>query len=78
MDGKTVYVRHLFDLKPDKLPCPTREDVMASEQPSGRREQSASSSIFSFASGGSAAIKQQLVCIATVFLLVLKVNVLFT
>ncbi|XP_008217372.1 connectin [Nasonia vitripennis] len=52
LNGKRAFVRHIFELKPDKLPCPaaSREDVMASEQPSGRHQ---SSSIFSFVSGAS-------------------------
>ena len=55
LDGKFWYLKHLYELKPEELPCPkpTREDVMASEQPSGRRDQGSSSSIFSFASSGS-------------------------
>ncbi|XP_015187783.1 PREDICTED: connectin isoform X2 [Polistes dominula] len=40
LDGKVCYVKHLFDLKLEDLPCPetTREDLMASEQPSSRHE----------------------------------------
>ncbi|KAF7380590.1 hypothetical protein HZH68_016455 [Vespula germanica] len=42
LDGKVYYVKHLFDLKLEDLPCPetTREDLMASEQPSSRHENS--------------------------------------
>ncbi|KAL2748127.1 connectin-like, partial [Vespula maculifrons] len=40
LDGKVFYLKHLFDLKLEDLPCPetTREDLMASEQPSSRHE----------------------------------------
>lgn len=33
-------MKHLFELKPEELPCPelSREDLMASEQPSSRHE----------------------------------------
>ncbi|KAJ8684392.1 hypothetical protein QAD02_020184 [Eretmocerus hayati] len=56
-DGKTSYVRRLLELKPDLLPCPsTREDAMASEQPSGNGEHGSSSSIFSFVSGSASGL----------------------
>lgn len=32
------YKKRLFDLKPEELPCPEREDLMASEQPSSHHE----------------------------------------
>ncbi|KAG7197374.1 hypothetical protein KM043_018481 [Ampulex compressa] len=40
VEGKLWYVKHLFDLKLEELPCPepSREDLMASEQPSSRHE----------------------------------------
>ncbi|KAK2586412.1 hypothetical protein KPH14_010697 [Odynerus spinipes] len=40
VEGKVCYLKHLFDLKLEELPCPetTREDLMASEQPSSRHE----------------------------------------
>ncbi|XP_015594125.1 connectin [Cephus cinctus] len=51
VEGKAGYMKHLFDLKPEELPCPepSREDLMASEQPSSHRENSkaGSFSIFS-------------------------------
>lgn len=51
VDGKFGYYRHLLALKVDDLPCPRREDLMASEQPSGRHGNayvSSTGSIFSF------------------------------
>ncbi|EFN78374.1 hypothetical protein EAI_07563 [Harpegnathos saltator] len=38
--GKMCYTKRLFDLKPEDLPCPefSREDLMASEQPSSHHE----------------------------------------
>ncbi|XP_058797534.1 connectin isoform X2 [Phymastichus coffea] len=55
MDGKMGYIRQLFRLRLEDLPCPTsREEVMASEQPSGRS--SHGSSLFSFVSGGAAQV----------------------
>ncbi|XP_023290210.1 connectin [Orussus abietinus] len=55
VEGKVGYVRHLFDLKPEELPCPepSREDLMASEQPSSHRDRAragSSGSIFSLSS----------------------------
>ncbi|XP_017883786.2 uncharacterized protein LOC108627193 [Ceratina calcarata] len=40
VEGKSHYVRNLLDLKLEELPCPepSREDLMASEQPSSRHE----------------------------------------
>ncbi|XP_068976753.1 connectin-like [Bombus flavifrons] len=40
VEGKLCYVKNLFDLKLEELPCPepSREDLMASEQPSSRHE----------------------------------------
>ncbi|XP_066582824.1 connectin-like [Prorops nasuta] len=37
--GKTLYEKHLFELRPEDLPCPApSKDLMASEQPSSRHE----------------------------------------
>ncbi|XP_053996314.1 connectin [Hylaeus anthracinus] len=40
IEGKSMQVRNLFELKMEELPCPepSREDLMASEQPSSRHE----------------------------------------
>ncbi|KAG6801062.1 connectin [Apis mellifera caucasica] len=40
VEGKLCYVKNLFELKLEELPCPepSREDLMASEQPSSRHE----------------------------------------
>ncbi|XP_076238506.1 leucine rich repeat protein connectin [Calliopsis andreniformis] len=40
IDGKPMHVTNLLDLKMEELPCPepSREDLMASEQPSSRHE----------------------------------------
>lgn len=55
IDGKVGYMKHLFELKPEDLPCPepSREDLMASEQPSSRHANAAvgSAGIFFFSSG---------------------------
>uniref|UniRef100_A0ABD2WXZ5 Connectin n=1 Tax=Trichogramma kaykai TaxID=54128 RepID=A0ABD2WXZ5_9HYME len=68
VEGKPSYVKHLFDLKPELLPCPqpTHEDVMASEQPSSRH----SSSIFSFATGGGAGQIEACAALTTILLAV--------
>ncbi|XP_034947115.1 connectin [Chelonus insularis] len=43
VDGRMGYIKHLFELKLEKLPCPeqSRDDPLASEQPSNRRENAA-------------------------------------
>lgn len=55
IDGKVGYMKQLFELKPEDLPCPepSREDLMASEQPSSRHANAAvgSAGIFFFSSG---------------------------
>ncbi|XP_051160091.1 connectin-like isoform X2 [Leptopilina boulardi] len=55
IDGKVGYMKELFQLKPEDLPCPepSREDLMASEQPSSRHANAAvgSAGIFFFSSG---------------------------
>ncbi|XP_076683284.1 leucine rich repeat protein connectin [Andrena cerasifolii] len=40
IEGKPMHVKNLFELKMEELPCPepSREDLMASEQPSSRHE----------------------------------------
>lgn len=40
VEGKLGTIKHLFELKLEELPCPepSREDLMASEQPSSRHE----------------------------------------
>lgn len=54
VEGKTGYVRHLFQLKVEELPCPDGQDLMASEQPSSHQEAtlvgSSSGSMFSISS----------------------------
>ncbi|XP_046626705.1 connectin [Neodiprion virginianus] len=58
VEGKTGYVRHLFQLNPEDLPCPDRQDLMASEQPFSHPEQtlfgSSSGSMFSQSSAENA------------------------
>ncbi|XP_043251281.1 connectin [Colletes gigas] len=40
IEGKSMQMKNLFELKMEELPCPepSREDLMASEQPSSRHE----------------------------------------
>ncbi|XP_034184185.2 leucine rich repeat protein connectin [Osmia lignaria lignaria] len=79
LEGKTVYVKTLFDLKLEELPCPepSREDLMASEQPSGRHENArvgSSGSIWS--SSSSKPVHLDLSVLACSLILLL--SVLFT
>ncbi|KAL6257967.1 hypothetical protein P5V15_011563 [Pogonomyrmex californicus] len=75
--SKTDYRRccrkHLFDLKPDDLPCPelSREDLMASEQPSSRHENArvGSSGSSWFSSGTTSVQAGQSVLLASFLLL---------
>ncbi|XP_011496594.1 PREDICTED: uncharacterized protein LOC105361181 [Ceratosolen solmsi marchali] len=80
IDGKPSYVRRLFDLKPEDLPCPTpsKEEVMASEQPSGHRDHGSSSSIFSFSSGAAVSGHRSPGNLSFAILLVLTALTLFT
>lgn len=53
-------IKHLFELKPEELPCPelSREDLMASEQPSSRHENArVGSSDSSWFSSGSISVQ---------------------
>ncbi|XP_076299640.1 leucine rich repeat protein connectin [Lasioglossum baleicum] len=77
--GKSMQVRNLFELKIEDLPCPktSREDLMASEQPSSRHENApvgSSGSIWF----SSAAKSIQLELSVLVYSSVLLLSVLFT
>ncbi|XP_003700119.1 leucine rich repeat protein connectin [Megachile rotundata] len=79
LEGKVGYMKNLFDLKLEELPCPepSREDLMASEQPSGRHENArvgSSGSIWS--SSTSKPVHLDLSVLACSLLLLL--SVLFT
>lgn len=79
IEGKPMYRRNLLDLKMEELPCPepSREDLMASEQPSSRHEnaQVGSSGSLWFSSS-SKPIRPDLTLL--VYSLVLLLSVLFT
>ncbi|CAL7939454.1 unnamed protein product [Xylocopa violacea] len=79
VDGKLCYVKNLFDLKLEDLPCPepSREDLMASEQPSSRHENayvSSSGSIWSSSSPALARLDLSVLLYSVLLLL----SVLFT
>ncbi|XP_050449403.1 connectin [Cataglyphis hispanica] len=68
--------KHLFELKPEELPCPeiSREDLMASEQPSSRHENArVGSSGSSWFSSGSISIQAGQSILATLSLLLLSI-----
>ncbi|XP_011870755.1 PREDICTED: connectin-like [Vollenhovia emeryi] len=62
--------KHLFELKPEDLPCPKREDLMASEQPSSHHENARVGSGSSWFSSSSTSVKAgQSVLVASLLLL---------
>ncbi|XP_078042855.1 leucine rich repeat protein connectin [Augochlora pura] len=62
IEGKLMQERKLFDLKIEELPCrkPSREDLMASEQPSSRHENARVGWSGSFWSSSSKSIQLEL------------------
>ncbi|XP_036142370.1 connectin [Monomorium pharaonis] len=72
-EGKKCCTKHLFELKPEELPCPelSREDLMASEQPSSRHENArvGSSGSSWFSSGSTSVQAGQSVLVASLLLL---------
>ncbi|XP_031843683.1 leucine rich repeat protein connectin isoform X2 [Nomia melanderi] len=79
IEGKSMQVKNLFELKIEELPCPkpTREDLMASEQPSSRHENAPVGSSGSiWFSSASRPIHPELPVL--VYSLVLLLSVLFT
>ncbi|XP_029169626.1 connectin-like [Nylanderia fulva] len=67
-------IKHLFDLKPEELPCPelSREDLMASEQPSNRHENARVGSGSSWFSSGSISVQADRFVLAALSLLTLS------
>ncbi|TGZ48788.1 connectin [Temnothorax longispinosus] len=72
-DGKKCCMKNLFELKLEELPCPelSREDLMASEQPSSRHENArvGSSGSSWFSSGSTSVQAGQSVLVASLLLL---------
>jgi len=69
-------MKHLFELKPEELPCPelSREDLMASEQPSSRHENArVGSSGSSWFSSGSISVQSGQSVLAILSLLLLSI-----
>ncbi|KAL0134122.1 hypothetical protein PUN28_001166 [Cardiocondyla obscurior] len=69
---KKCCTKHLFELKPEELPCPelSREDLMASEQPSSRHENARVGSGSSWFSSGATSFQAgQSVLVASLLLL---------
>ncbi|XP_029678267.1 connectin-like [Formica exsecta] len=76
INNKKCCKKHLFELKPEELPCPevSREDLMASEQPSSRHENArVGSSGSSWFSSGSISIQAGQSVLATLSLLLLSI-----
>lgn len=73
-DKAKCCIKHLFDLKPEDLPCPelSREDLMASEQPSSRHENARVGSGSSWFSSGSISVQADRSVLATFSLLSLS------
>ncbi|XP_032679983.1 connectin-like [Odontomachus brunneus] len=61
-NGKVCYVKRLFDLKMEELPCPksSREDLMASEQPSSHPEKNIRSDLSNWFSSSAQAVRSVL------------------
>ncbi|KZC13567.1 PREDICTED: connectin-like [Dufourea novaeangliae] len=78
IEGKSMQVKILFDLKMEELPCPepSREDLMASEQPSSRHENAPVGSGSSWFSSSAISIHMELSVL--VYWSVLLLSVLFT
>lgn len=70
-DSNKCCKKHLFELKPEELPCPqlSREDLMASEQPSSRHENARASGSSWFSSGSISVQAGQSVLVASLLLL---------
>lgn len=79
VEGKLRYLKNLFDLKLEELPCPepSREDLMASEQPSSRHENARVGSSGSIWSSSSPA-DLRLDLSVLLYSLLLLMSVLFT
>ncbi|CAD1479135.1 unnamed protein product, partial [Heterotrigona itama] len=79
VEGKLCYVKNLFELKLEELPCPepSREDLMASEQPSSRHENARVGSSGSIWSSSSPNIVR-LDLSVLLYSLLLLLSVLFT
>ncbi|CAK9813096.1 Con [Anthophora quadrimaculata] len=79
VEGKLHYKRTLLDLKLEELPCPepSREDLMASEQPSSRHENARVGSSGSIWSSSSPAIIR-LDLSVLLYSILLMLSVLFT
>ncbi|XP_011065073.1 PREDICTED: connectin [Acromyrmex echinatior] len=67
-EDRKCCIKHLFDLKVEELPCPQREDLMASEQPSSRHENARVGSSW-FSSGSISVQAGQSVLVASLLLL---------
>ncbi|CAK9833827.1 Con [Anthophora retusa] len=79
VEGKLHYKRTLLDLKLEELPCPepSREDLMASEQPSSRHENARVGSSGSIWSSSSPAILR-LDLSVLLYSILMMLSVLFT
>ncbi|XP_072753723.1 connectin [Anoplolepis gracilipes] len=76
INDKMCCIKHLFELKPEELPCPelSREDLMASEQPSSRHENArVGSSGSSWFSSGSISVQAGQSVLTTFSLLLLSI-----
>ncbi|XP_033208617.1 connectin isoform X2 [Belonocnema kinseyi] len=70
LDGKVGFIKQIFELKLEDLPCPepSREDLMASEQPSSRHANAiGSSGIFFFSSGKAHNVNQSVLALSFLF-----------